>query len=297
MSTTRTRSRALVRRGATIRGGIGARTSRLVLYLMLFLMAVICIFPFYMMITGSFKDNRELVTMKQTLFPAQLDFRKYQLLFSRHPFSRIFLNTAIYASAKVIAGVFFCTLAGFAFAKYPFPGRNALFVVLLGTMMIPFQSIIVPSYLLIRKFGWLNSFYGLIIPGLVPAFGTFLMRQYFIGAVPDEMLEAARIDGASEFRLFWMVGLPMGVSGAAVLGFLLFMNNWNAFLWPLVIVNRQNMFLLTVKIQSMTFNPAYQPDYGEIFAATTIASLPILLMFLVAQRRFISGLMTGFSKG
>jgi len=266
-----------------------------VLYLILFVLSFSCIFPFYMMLSGGFKDNGELITMEQNLWPEQLDMRKYVGLFNRFPYGRILFNTSFYAAVKVLLGVLFCTLAGFAFAKYAFPGRTFLFVVLLGTMMIPFQSIVVPSYLLINNFGWLNTFYGLIIPGAVPAFGTFLMRQYIIGMVPDELLDAARIDGCSEFKLFWLIGFPMAMSGAWVLAVLLFMANWNAFLWPLVIINKEEMFLCTIAVQTLSSDGVWQ-DYGIILAASTIGSLPVLIIFLFVQKRFISGLMTGFGK-
>jgi ABC-type glycerol-3-phosphate transport system permease component len=160
---------------------------------------------------------------------------------------------------------------------------------LLGTMTVPFQAIVVSTYLLIRSFGWLNSYTGLIVPGAVPAFGVFLMRQYFIGAVPDEILEAARMDGCSEFKLFWRVGLPIARAGATVLGILLFMNTWNAFLWPFVIINKEHLYLVTVVVQAINAGGIYT-DYGMALAAVTLTA------FILVQKHFISSLMTGFGK-
>lgn len=283
--------------GAGKRGVFARRLSlsQTVLYVLLFLLAAICLYPFYLMFIGSFKDNAELFSMQQTLLPKRFDLRNYFNLFERFPFGRILLNTAIFATSRVMLGVLFGTLAGFAYAKYDFPGRQLSFLFLLGTMMVPFQAIVVPSYLLIRSFGWLNSYAGLIVPGAIPAFGVFLMRQYFFGAVPDEVLEAARIDGCSEFNLFWLIGLPMARAGATVLGILLFMNTWNAFLWPFVIISKERLYLVTVVVQAINAGGIYT-DYGMALAAITLGSLPLLIAFIVVQKHFISSLMTGFGK-
>lgn len=265
------------------------------LYLLLFALAVICLYPFYLMIVGSFKDNAELFSMQQRLLPNRFDLRNYVNLFERFPFGRILANTVIFATSRVVLGVLFGTLAGFAYAKYDFPGRQLSFLFLLATMMVPFQAIVVPSYLLIRGFGWLNTYAGLIVPGAIPAFGVFLMRQYFIGAVPDEILEAARIDGCTEFNLFWKIGLPMARAGATVLGILLFMNTWNAFLWPFVIISKEHLYLITVVVQAISAGGIYT-DYGMALAAITLGSLPLLIAFIFVQKHFISSLMTGFGK-
>jgi cellobiose transport system permease protein len=265
------------------------------LYVLLFALACICLYPFYLMIIGSFKSNAELFSMRQTLLPERFHLANYVNLFDRFPFDRILFNTVFFASSRVVLGVFFSTIAGFAYAKYDFPGRQVSFLLLLATMMVPFQAIVVPSYLLIREFGWLNTYTGLIIPGAIPAFGVFLMRQYFIGAVPDEILEAARIDGCSEFKMFWSVGLPMARAGATVLGILLFMNTWNAFLWPFVIINREELYLVTVVVQAINAGGIYT-DYGMALAAITLGSLPLLIAFVFVQKHFISSLMTGFGK-
>ena len=265
------------------------------LYVLLFVLAAICLYPFFMMIAGSFKDNSELFSMQQSLLPKRLDLRNFESLFERFPFGRILFNTFFFATSRVVLGVIFATLAGFAYAKYDFPGRNLSFFFLLATMMVPFQSIVVPSYLLIRSFGWLNTYWGLIVPGLVPAFGVFLMRQYFIGSMPDEILEAARIDGCGEFQLFWSIGFPMARAGATVLGILLFMNTWNAFLWPFVIISKEPMYLITIVVQAINAGGIYT-DYGMALAAVTLGSLPLLIAFMAVQQQFISGLMTGFGK-
>lgn len=271
------------------------RLRRLGLYLLLALLAVLSLYPFLLMLTGSFKTNNELITMQQSLLPQSWAPVNFVNLFDRFLFGRIMFNTFLFALSRVLLGVFFCSLAGFTFAKYQFPGRNAFFFLLLATMMIPFQAIVVPSYLVIRTFQWLNTYWGLIIPGAVPAFGVFLMRQYFIGSVPDMLLDAARLDGCSEWRMFWAIGWPMSRAGATVLGILLFMATWNAFLWPFVITSREEMFLITLVVQAIRAGGIYQ-DYGMAVAAVALGSIPLLLAFIAVQKQFISSLMTGFGK-
>jgi len=266
------------------------------LYFILALMVLLCLFPFYLMITGGFKDNAELITMEQTIWPKQIDLRKYYKLFGRYPYWRNLFNSAFVSGSRTLLTIFFCSLAGFAFAKYPFPGRKPLFIFLLGTMMVPFQSIVVPSYLLIRAFHWLNTYYGLIIPMAIPAFGTFLMRQYIAAAVPDEVLDAARTDGCSEFRLFWSIVLPMVKPGIWVLAILTLMGSWNEFLWPFVIVSKEEMFTTPLIVQSIAAGGIYV-DYGVALAACSLGALPLLITFLFIQKKFISNLMSGFLKG
>lgn len=268
---------------------------RLLLYLLLAVLALASLYPFLLMLTGSFKTNNELISMQQALWPQSWAPTNFRNLFERFLFGRIMFNTFLFAVSRVGLGIFFCSLAGFTFAKYSFPGRQMLFFLLLATMMIPFQAIVVPSYLVIRAFGWLNTYWGLIIPGAVPAFGVFLMRQYFIGSVPDMLLDAARLDGCSEWRMFWTIGLPMSKAGATVLGILLFMATWNAFLWPFVISSREEMFLITLVVQAINAGGIYQ-DYGMAVAAVALGSIPLLLAFVAVQKQFITSLMTGFGK-
>ena len=187
-------------------------------------------------------------------------------------------------------------LAGFAFAKYPFPGRKFLFPIILATMMVPFQIRLIPSFILIRSFGWLDTFWALIIPGAAEGLGIFLMRQYMVGTIPDELMDAARIDGCRDFQIYYRIALPMVVPGLVMLGLMTFMQTWNSFLWPFIVIGREEMMTATLVLPRLA-DPRQEVDYGVVFAATTITALPILALFLGLQKRFISGLMSGFLKG
>lgn len=269
---------------------------RTLLYGVLLLFVLICIFPFYMMVSGSTKNNSELITLNQKLLPQQVNFRKYALLSERFPFWRISLNTVFFAGSKAILAVLFCSMAGFALAKYPFPGRSICFALVLITLMVPFQSIIVPSYLILARFRWLNTFWGLIVPGAVPAFGTFMMRQFFVASFPDEVLDAARIDGCTEFSLYWKIVMPLSAPSMWVLGMIILMLNWKNFIWPFVVVNKEEMFTIPIVIQAIAAGGVHE-DWGQALAASTIGTIPLIVLFLLAQKYFISGLMSGFSKG
>jgi len=269
---------------------------RILLYGVLLLFVLICIFPFYMMVSGSTKNNSELITLNQKLLPQQVNFRKYALLSERFPFWRISLNTVFFAGSKAILAVLFCSMAGFALAKYPFPGRSICFALVLITLMVPFQSIIVPSYLILARFRWLNTFWGLIVPGAVPAFGTFMMRQFFVASFPDEVLDAARIDGCTEFSLYWKIVIPLSAPSMWVLGMIILMLNWKNFIWPFVVVSKEEMFTIPIVIQAIAAGGVHE-DWGQALAASTVGTIPLIVLFLVAQKYFISGLMSGFSKG
>ena len=270
--------------------------ARTLLYAILMLFVVICLFPFYMMVSGSTKDNAELITLDQRLLPQRVDFRKYALLSERFPFWRITFNTILFAGGKALLAVVFCSTAGFALAKYPFPGRNACFALVMITLMVPFEAIIVPSYLILTRFRWLNTFFGLIIPGAVPAFGVFMMRQFVGASFPDELLDAARIDGCTEFSLYWKIVAPVIAPSMWVLGMIILMRNWKSFIWPLVVVSQARMFTIPIVIQAIAAGGVHE-DWGQALAASTVGTLPLILLFLIAQRYFISGLMSGFSKG
>jgi len=265
-------------------------------YLFLGLCTLACLIPFYLMFSGSFKHTYEIVTMNQTLFPRTLRFSNYIELFETLPFSRIILNTLFVTATTTAAVLFFCSLAGFAFAKYSFPGRDALFMFILLTMMVPFFALVIPIFHLMKKIGWVNTYWALILPRTIPPLGMFLMRQYIRGAIPDDLLHAARVDGFSEFRIYWSVVLPVIVPGLSVLGVIIFMQIWNNFLWPLILISKTDMFTTSLAIASLAQETPY-PRYGVTLAACTIATIPVLVMFLIAQRRFISGIMSGFLKG
>ncbi len=269
---------------------------KILIYLFLSLCALTFLVPFYLMFSGSFKKTYEIVTMNQTLFPRALKFDNYIELFKTSPFLRHIFNTVFITVVTTAMVLFFCSLAGFAFAKYRFPGRNVLFVVILLTMMIPFFALIIPIFSMMRKIGWINTYWALILPRTIPPFGMFLMRQYIEGTIPDDLLNAARVDGCSEFRIYWLIVLPTIVPGLSVLGIIIFMQVWNNFLWPLILIDKTEMFTISLAIASLAQETPF-PRYGVTLAACTIGTLPVIVMFFVSQRKFISGIMSGFIKG
>jgi cellobiose transport system permease protein len=190
--------------------------------------------------------------------------------------------------------VLFCTLAGFAFGKMRFKGRNALFAITLGTMMVPPSLAVVPLYSLMADLGLAGSISSVILPSLVTAFGVFFMRQYLIQALPDELLEAARVDGATSLRTFWSIVLPVARPGAAVLGMLTFITAWNDFFWPVITLNSTNP---TVQVALNNLGSGYVPDTAVIMAGTLVGTLPVLVVFVLLSRQIVGGIMAGALKG
>jgi len=204
------------------------------------------------------------------------------------------VNSAIVATAVTVSVVFFSTLAGFAFAKLRFRGRNALLLATIATMMVPTQLGVIPLYLLMVKVGWTGQLQAVIVPFLVNGFGVFMMRQYASSAVPDELIEAARVDGCSTWRTYWNIVLPALRPAAAVLGLLTFMQTWNEFLWPFIVLNPNTPTVqLSLKILAAGY---YNTDYAQVFAGTAISVIPLLIVFVLFGRQIISGIMEGSVK-
>jgi cellobiose transport system permease protein len=208
-------------------------------------------------------------------------------------FLRGLLNSVLVSGSVTIAVVLFSTLAGFAFAKLRFAGRNALLLVIVATMAIPVQLGLIPLYILMVKLGWTGELKAVIVPFLVSGFGVFMMRQYAASAVSDELIEAARVDGCSTLRIYWNVVLPAVRPAAAVLGLFTFMQTWNDFLWPYSVLNQDQP---TVQLSLATLSSGYYSDFSQIFAGTALATLPLLLVFVLFGRQIIGGIMEGALK-
>ncbi len=202
-------------------------------------------------------------------------------------------NSAIVATCVTVAVVFFSSLAGFAFAKLRFRGRNALLLVIVATMAIPVQLGLIPLYILMVELGWVGELKAVIVPFLVSGFGVFMMRQYAASAVSDELIEAAKVDGCSTLRIYWNVVLPAVRPAAAVLGLFTFMQTWNDFLWPYSVLNQDQP---TVQLSLATLSSGYYSDFSQIFAGTALATLPLLLVFVLFGRQIIGGIMEGALK-
>jgi ABC-type glycerol-3-phosphate transport system permease component len=267
------------------------------LYAMLSIAALLFLFPFYQMVVGSFKNESEIFTTMQTFLPKALFLDNYTALFRYVPFFRNMLNSMVVSVASTALVLFFSSLAGYAFAKHRFPGRSALFVVLLITLMLPQQVNLVPLFILMRVFGWINTYYPLIIPGAASAFGIFLIRQYVMSSVPNDLLDSAKIDGAGAFRIYRHIVLPIIAPGLTALVLLTFMGSWNNFLWPLIVLNDAAMYTIPLALSTLRGAVRGVVLYGSVFAGSTIGTIPLLAIFLVFQKQFVSGILAGSVKG
>jgi ABC-type glycerol-3-phosphate transport system permease component len=261
--------------------------------------AAIFIFPFYFMFMGSFKSNAEIFSMKVLNLPeAGFDAQYYVALFVKSSFGRSLANSAIVSLVFITLIIFLSSLAGFAFSKYRFPGRNALFIALLATIMLPPQVTYIPLFILMTKLKWVSTYQALILPRLLQGFGlafsTFLMQQY-MSYVPDEILDSARVDGCREFRIYLKIALPMVKSGLIVVSLIVFMDIWNDFTWPLIAVSRLDMYTVALNIARL-FGTQRDVYWGQIMAACFMSSLPLIAIFLIFRRTFISGITAGAFK-
>jgi multiple sugar transport system permease protein len=259
--------------------------------------AFVFAFPIYFMVVTSFKPESEVFTMPFTWLPRDFQgLRNFLRAFEIAPVGRFFLNTTVIAILNVTFTVFFCALAGYGFAKFQFRGRNLLFFFVISTMMVPFQILLIPLFVQMRALGWDNTYLGLIVPGLLNAFGVFMMRQLAY-SVPDELLEAARIDGAGELRIFLRIVFPLLAPASAGLAIIIFIWSWNNFLWPLVIVQSRDLTVLSVGLTAFTQPYQRQPMWAAAMAVSTLATIPIALLFVFFQRYFIEGLTASAVKG
>lgn len=258
--------------------------------------AVGCIFflPFLWMTLSSVKPESLIMGHPEQLFPTQLTVDNYASLFKQIPFLRFLLNSFIFAGGVTISSLLFDSLAGYAFAKLPFKGSAVVFVIVLITMMVPFQITMIPLYLIMNKFHILNTYAGLMLPRLTNAFGIYFMRQSFL-SVPNELMDAGRIDGVSETGIFFRIMVPVVVASLSTLGVFHFMYNWNDFLWPMLMTNTVEMQTLPVGLA--LFQGEHVMEHGPMFAGAVLSIVPILLIFLAAQKTFIKGIALSGIKG
>ncbi|HEU5158846.1 MAG TPA: carbohydrate ABC transporter permease [Streptosporangiaceae bacterium] len=264
-------------------------------YVTLIFALVLSIAPIYWMIVVATRTNEVVGDVPPPVTPGGNLGSNIGRLFDNPDayFAKGLVNSAVVASSVTISTVFFASLAGFAFAKLRFRGKNALLLTIIATMMIPTQMGIIPLYMTMVKLGWQSHMQAVIVPFLVTGFGVFMMRQYAAQAVPDELIEAARVDGCSTFRIYWSVVLPALRPAAGVLGLFTFMQTWNDFMWPLAVLNPENP---TVQLSINNLANAYFKDYTLMFAGTTVAVLPLLVVFIVFGRQIIGGIMEGALK-
>ncbi len=263
-------------------------------HLVLFPLAVLMIIPLLWMVITSFQTLNETRHFPPILVPESIRWQNYTDVLQRAPFARWFLNTLVVTAVVVAGNLLFCSLAGYAFARIKFFGRDVVFILVLATLMIPFQVIMIPTFLIVRKLGLIDTLGGLIVPNLAGAFGIFLLRQFF-RSLPIELEEAARIDGASRLGVLFKIVLPLSGPVLATVAVITFLWTWNDFLWPLItIYNPNNM---TLQVGLTTFQGAHQTNTNLLMAANVMSVIPVLLLFFVAQRYFIRGIATSGLKG
>ena len=270
------------------------RTSSIVLYVALSFGALLMATPLLMMVLTSFKTPAEAIHIPPVLIPANPTLDAYRTVLTKAPFFTWFRNSVIVAISVTTLILFTSSLGGYIFAKFSFPGKNVLFTLLLATLMVPFPVILVPIYLIVNKLGLLNSLLALIVPSTVSAFGIFLMRQ-FVATIPDDLIDAARLDGASEWTIYWQLIRPQLGPAMATLGIFTFMGSWNDYLWPLVAINDQDK--MTLPLALSFFNTSHSTRYDLVMAASVLVILPIIVVFLFFQRQFINAMVLSGVKG
>jgi ABC-type glycerol-3-phosphate transport system permease component len=262
-------------------------------YAVLIAAVVVAIFPFGYVISTSLKSTMALFAYPPDWLPNEPTLDNYRNLVDRYPFWRWLLNSFIVAATVTVIKLVTDSMAGYAFAKMRFPGKDALFLLVLISLMVPFASLLIPTFIIVRELGLLNTYWGLILPGLASPIGIFMMRQ-FIEALPSDLENAARLDGCSEFQIYRRVILPLVKPGLVVLGVFTFMVQWTSYLWPLVAVTKPDMATLTVGARSLTSD--FTQDFGLISAAAVLSMLPMILVFIFLQRYFIAGSIAGALK-
>jgi len=263
-------------------------------YVILAVVFLVSVFPFYWTIVAASTSNTEINHIPPNLVPGENLFKNFDSALTNVNMGLALVNSTIVSTTVALGTVLFGTLAGFAFAKLRFRGRNILLALVIATTMVPMQIGIVPLYILMNKLGLLDQLPAVILPTFVTAFGVFFLRQYLIRALPDEMIEAGRIDGASSFRIFVSVVLPVARPAMAVLGMLTFMATWNDLFWPLIVLSSDNP---TVQVAIDNLNAGYVPDMSIILAGTLLGTLPVLAVFVLLGRQIVSGIMQGAIKG
>jgi ABC-type glycerol-3-phosphate transport system permease component len=262
-------------------------------YAGLLALAALMVMPFVAMLSVSFQEGARASAFPIQWIPTQPTLKNYAVLFQQSQIARWFLNSFVVASVGTLLAIFTATTAGYAFARMQFPLRNILFWSFLAMLMVPHQVTLIPEFLLLAWMNWLNTYQALLLPGVTSAFGTFLIRQYLQG-LPRDFEEAARIDGASEWQVYWRIVLPMLGPAIATLGTLQFVNYWNEFLYPLVVTTRTDMRTLTVGLATLRTPTGGIP---EVLAGATIAIMPILVVFVFLQRHFVRGITMAGLKG
>jgi multiple sugar transport system permease protein len=250
--------------------------------------SVIMVLPFVWMLSTSLKPPTEVVSWPPRFIPLHPTLENYQTVFETAPFHLFFLNSLAMASVSTISILLTSTLAGFVFGKYHFPGRGFLFILILATAMVPFETYMIPLYLVMKDLKFINTFPGLVAPYLIMSYGIFFMRQNVIASLPDELIDAARIDGANEWRMYWQLVVPLLRGAMGALGIFAFMQTWAAFIWPLIITSNRQLWTMELGLGMFQFR--YSVELGPINAGSMLSILPVLLVFVILRRNIVRGI-------
>ena len=266
-----------------------------VVYVLLGIVVFISVFPLYWMFVVATTDTATAYSLPPHIVPGGNFMYHARLVFSIVPFVQALVNSVIVATSIGVGQAVLCALAGFAFAKLSFPGRNTLFLIVLLTMTVPAQLYVIPQYMIMSRLGWVDTLQAVIVPGLVSAFGIFWMRQHIGGAIDDELLQAARVDGATTWQIFWRIAFPLVRPAAFVLGLFTFVYAWNDFLWPFIVLKTPEHYTVQIAIKALQSNRDI--DLGLAMTGSLIATVPLLVLFAFVGRRLVHGIMEGAFKG
>jgi len=268
---------------------------KVALNLFFIILSILMLLPFYWMLITAFKpDDQLLIKEFSQLFPKRLTIKSFIDAWINVDFLRLYINSLIIALVSTVSTIFISSLAGYSFAKYKFKLSKLFFILVLATMMIPFQVIMIPLYILIVKLGWQNTYQAIFFPQLASGFGVFLMRQ-FIETIPNDLLDAARIEGCSEFKIYWKIVMPLIKPVTATLGLFTFMWSWDNFLWPLVVIESEEMRTIPLGIAMVTQMAGARVQQNQLMAISIIGMVPVLIVFLLLQKYFVKGIvMSGF---
>ncbi|MCA9834544.1 MAG: carbohydrate ABC transporter permease [Thermomicrobiales bacterium] len=266
--------------------------SQIALVVVLLLGGLMMIFPFVWMISSSFKRPQDIYSL--SLIPPVFTLDSYRTVLNDTSYVRWFTNSLLIATITTLSVAFFDSLAGYTLAKFKFPGATIIFVLILSTLMVPTEMLVIPWYMLSIELRWTDSYWGVMFPGVISAFGVFLMRQFFMG-VPNELLDAARIDGFNEFRIFWKIALPLVKPAVAALCIFTFLGNWNAYIWPLIVIRSEEMRTLPVGVAF--FSSENGARFDLIMAAASLATIPVIIIFIIFQKQIIKGIALAGLKG
>lgn len=261
-------------------------------FLVLSLFGALMLFPFVWMLATSFKRGADVFNL--SIIPAAPTFANYGRLLSSSNFPWWFMNSLIVGMTVTVSVLVFDSLVGFTLSKYQFRGKKVVFLLILSTMMIPTEMLVIPWYIMSNQLHWVDTYWGVMFPGLMSGFGTFLMRQFF-SSVPDDLLDAGRIDGLNEFRIWYKIAMPLVRPALSALAIFSFIGNWNAFMWPLIVSNDVNMYTLPVGLSF--FNGEFQSQWEMVMTGASVATIPVFIMFLLFQKQIIQGIALTGVKG